>query len=65
MTQQSYLSTTSDAPGWRQGDSLNYGEASEAAVDKRKFLLNRGFERTQVPDDGDEEKDTSEVDDLT
>lgn len=65
MTHQSCLSTTSDAPGWRQGDSLNYGEAAEAAMDKRKFLLNRGFERTQVPDDDDKEKDTSQVDDLT
>lgn len=42
---------------------LDYEEAADAAVDKRKFLLNRLFERPQVPDE--EEEDTSQVDDAT
>ena len=45
-------------------NSLDYEEAPEAAVDKQKFLLNRVFERLQVPDE-EEEEDTSQEDDLT
>ena len=42
---------------------MDYEEAAEATVDKRKFLLNRVFDRLQVPDE--EEEDTSQVDDLS
>ena len=35
-------------------ESMDYEEAAEAAVDKRKFLLNRLFERYQVPDEEEE-----------
>ena len=45
-------------------NSLDYEEAAEAAVDKQKFLLNRVFERLQVPDE-EEKEDTSQEDDLT
>ena len=44
-------------------ESINYEEAMEAAVDKRKFLLSRLFERPQVPDE--EEDDSNQEDDET
>ena len=37
-------------------ESLDYEEAGEAAVDKRKLLLNRLFERNQVPDEEEEQQ---------
>ena len=36
-------------------ESMDYEEAVEAAVDKRKVLLNRLFEKPQVPDEEEEE----------
>ena len=41
-------------------DDMDFEEAAEAAVDKRKFLLNRGFEPTEVPDESSNE----EADDI-
>ena len=38
-------------------ESMDYEEAAEAAVDKRKFLLNRLFEKPQVPDEEEEEEE--------
>ena len=32
-------------------DSIDYEEAAEVAVDKRKFLLNRLFDKPQVPEE--------------
>ena len=46
-------------------ESMDYEEAAEAAVDKRKFLLNRLFERRQVPDEEEEEQDTNQKDEET
>ena len=43
-------------------ESIDYKEAAEVAVDKRKLLLNRRFDRPQVPE---EEEDTSQVDDAS
>ena len=43
-------------------ESMDYEEAAEAAVDKRKFLLNRLFEKPQVPDkeeEGEKEEDSN------
>ena len=37
-------------------ESLDYEEAAEAAVDERKFFLNRPFERNQVPDEEEEQQ---------
>ena len=42
-------------------ESMDYEEAAEAAVDKRQFLLNRLFERPQVPG-GEEEEEEEEED---
>ena len=36
-------------------ESMDYEEAAEAAVDKQKFLLDRLFEKPQVPDDEEED----------
>ena len=36
-------------------ESMDYEEAAEAAVDKRIFVLNRVFEKPQVPDEEEEE----------
>ena len=38
-------------------ESMDYEEAAEAAVDKTKFLLNRLFEKPQVPDEEEEEEE--------
>ena len=49
-------------------DSIDYEEAGEVAVDKRKLLLNRRFDRPQVPEEEEEEEeeeDTSQVDDAS
>ena len=40
-------------------ESMDYEEAAEAAVDKRKFLLNRLFKKPQVPDEEEEEEEDS------
>ena len=37
-------------------ESMDYEEAAEAAVDKRKFFLNRLFERNHFPDEEEEEQ---------
>ena len=39
---------------------MNYEDASEAAVDKRKFFLKRVFERLQVSDEEEEEEEEEE-----
>lgn len=41
-------------------DDMDFEEAAEAAVDKRKFLLNRVFEPTEIPDESSNE----EADDI-
>ena len=40
-------------------ESMDYEEAAEAAVDKRKFLLNRLFKKPQVTDEEEEEEDSN------
>ena len=41
-------------------ESMDYEEAVEAAVDKRKFLLNRIFRKPHVPDEEKEEEKEEE-----
>ena len=41
-------------------ESMDYEEAVEAAVDKRKFLLNRVFRKPHVPDEEEEEEEEEE-----
>ena len=41
---------------------MDYGEAAGATVDKRKFLMNRLFEKPQVPDEEEEEEEEEEKD---
>ena len=39
-------------------DDMDFEEAVEAAVDKRKFLLNRVFKPVEIPEDSsDQEED--------
>ena len=37
-------------------DDMDFDEAAESAVAKRKFLLNRLMKKKLLPDDGDEEE---------
>ena len=37
-------------------EGMDYEEAADAAVDRRKFLLNRIFQPTQVPKNEEEEE---------
>ena len=37
-------------------DDMDFDEAAESAVAKRKFLLNRLMKKKLVPDDNDEEE---------
>ena len=45
-------------------DDMDFDEASESAVEKRKFLLNRAMKKKPLPDDDEEEEDAEENDIL-
>ena len=45
-------------------DDMDFDEASESAVEKRKFLLNRVMKKKPLPDDDEEEEDAEENDVL-
>ena len=42
-------------------DDMDFDEAAESAVEKRKFLLNRVIKKKLLPDDDDEEEVEEEV----
>ena len=41
-------------------DDMDFDEAAESAVEKRKFLLNRLMEKKLLPDESDDDKETEE-----
>ena len=45
-------------PRFIEEDDMDFDEAAELAVAKRKFLLNRLMKKNLLPDDDDEEEET-------
>ena len=41
-------------------DDMDFDEAAESAVEKRKFLLNRLMEKKLLPDESDDDEETEE-----
>ena len=41
-------------------DDMDFDEAAESAVEKRKFLLNRLMEKNLLPDESDDDEEAEE-----